>query len=95
MRVKIELISKYSITQVSKNVNATEIRCFCDLPDCYVTMYSPDLLNKFEILRRECGDKPIIITSAYRCQEHNRMQSGRKKSKHKIALALDSFHQLE
>jgi len=87
--MRLELISKHSVQQISKHVSASELHCRCTLLDCEHTLYSPKLLEKFELLRRECGDKPLIITSAFRCPEHNRRVNGRKTSRHMRGQAVD------
>lgn len=43
----------------------------------------------FELIRSECGNKPIRITSAYRTIKWNRLIGGARNSQHKLGRALD------
>ncbi len=48
----------------------------------------PELENKLNIARHFAGI-PFIITSGYRCKEHNDAISGKPKSPHLKGLAVD------
>lgn len=54
---------------LSANFKGREFRCKCG--KCQITIISGKLLFYCEILRR-LWNGPIVITSGYRCQEHNR-----------------------
>lgn len=49
----------------------------------------PVLILKLEILRLLLGDKPIIITSGYRCPAHNKAVNGAPRSQHLYGRAAD------
>ena len=86
---QIEIIPKGSNKRLSTNIMANEADCQCVNISCEHTLYCPELLEKFELLRESCGNKPIYITSAFRCHSHNKWVGGVAKSSHKIAMALD------
>ena len=44
---------------------------------------------QFEYIRKELGDKPIKVGSAYRTRRHNRAVKGAKNSQHIEGTALD------
>ena len=44
---------------------------------------------EFEQVRKECGNRPITIPSAYRTMEWNRRIGGSRKSQHPKGRALD------
>lgn len=47
------------------------------------------LAQEFEAIRHMCGDKPLVILSAYRTVVYNRKIGGAKYSQHKEGRALD------
>jgi uncharacterized protein YcbK (DUF882 family) len=50
------------------------------------------LAAAFEDVRALCGNKPIIVYSAYRTPEWNRKVGGAKNSQHVYGRALDLHH---
>lgn len=48
-----------------------------------------NLLLKLEELRRAIGNKPIVVTSGYRCPTHNKAVGGAANSQHKYGKAAD------
>lgn len=48
-----------------------------------------DLLVRLEEVRRRIGNRPIIVTSGYRCPTHNARVGGAKNSQHKYGRAAD------
>jgi len=75
--------------QLSPHVNSSELDCKCKNIHCCWTIFSHDLLEKFEELRTSCGNRPLHITSAMRCVDHNFRVGGLKSSKHLLGLAID------
>lgn len=51
----------------------------------------PKLIERLEALRADLGNKPLYITSGYRCAKHNKKVGGVKNSQHRLGLAVD-FH---
>ena len=47
------------------------------------------LLIMLEQLRKQIGNRPIIINSGYRCPEHNKASGGAKNSQHLYGRAAD------
>ena len=85
----IKIYKKDSIASISDNIKLEEFRCKCDNKECKSTPVSTVLMDKFEKLRKECGNLPIKITSGHRCQVHNYEVGGTLTSKHLYGLAMD------
>lgn len=49
----------------------------------------PLLLSAAEAIRGACGDKPLLVFSAYRTPKHNRRIGGARRSQHMQGRALD------
>jgi uncharacterized membrane protein (UPF0127 family) len=64
---------------------AGEFACRC----CGKAIVEPALLEALEKFRALCGDRPIVITSGYRCPKHNRAVGGAEKSRHMSGTAAD------
>ena len=62
-----------------------EFECKCG---CGGNNINPDLAEKLDIMREACGF-PFIITSAFRCQTHNRAVGGHQYSAHCTGNAVD------
>ncbi len=56
---------------------------------CGKVHINPKLIPMLENLRFSLGNKPIIITSGYRCPLHNREVDGAKHSQHLQGRAVD------
>jgi uncharacterized protein YcbK (DUF882 family) len=69
-----------------------EFRCKCcgQLPPQGI---DPNLILKLEILRMLLGDKPIIISSGYRCRVYNKAINGAPNSQHMYGKAADIIMQ--
>jgi len=67
-----------------------EFRCKCcgKLPSKGV---DPNLVLKLELLRKMLGDRPIIISSGYRCPAHNKRVRGVPRSQHLYGTAADIY----
>ncbi len=63
--------------RISKNFILKEFECKC----CEQVKLGIRLLNKLQELRDEVK-KPIIVTSGYRCEKHNKNVGGADKSRH-------------
>ncbi len=71
--------------KISNNFNLKEFECPC----CNRVKISNELVARLERLRIIIGNKPIVITSGYRCTNQNSIVGGTKKSYHKYGLACD------
>lgn len=67
--------------KLSKHFDSSEFECkHCGgLPPGGV---SKDFINMLELLRFKLGERPIVVTSGYRCPEHNGAVGGAPNSLH-------------
>ncbi len=70
--------------QLTNNFNLKEFECPC----CHTVLLNPLLVLNLQKLRDEWG-RPLIITSGYRCEFHNREVGGVKRSLHRLGQAAD------
>jgi uncharacterized protein YcbK (DUF882 family) len=70
--------------RVAPHFMLREFECTC----CCSVRLHPELLKKLEALR-QCLNAPVIITSGYRCESHNREVGGVEKSLHLRGQAAD------
>lgn len=70
-----------------KYFSPNEFRCRCGCGLGYKDMH-PELLGILDELREHLG-RPIIITSAIRCNAHNANVGGTRHSQHKKGTAVD------
>ena len=68
----------------SLHFSQAEMCCPC----CAVNLCQQSLLDALEAFRAIAG-KPVIVTSGYRCPEHNKAVGGAKNSQHTQGLAAD------
>ena len=73
--------------QLTKNFNSKEIQCKCQGLDCVNQKISKEHMEKLQTLRDRVGK--LKITSAFRCEAHNKKVGGSSKSTHKLGLATD------
>ena len=76
-----------------KNFEYRELKCGCNGKYCngYPTGFSYELLEQLQKIRNHFG-KPVIITSAIRCQKYNDTLKGSiKNSKHIQGKAVDFY----
>lgn len=76
-----------------KNFKLSEIKCKCKGKYCngYPAGFSYELLRQLQDIRNHFN-KPLIITSALRCEQHNANTPGASKnSKHKFGKAVDFY----
>ena len=80
----MQMLNEINNIIVAPHFNLSEFACPC----CHRVMLHPLLLEKLEKLRKTI-EKPIYITSGYRCTEYNQKVGGIKNSYHKLGLAAD------
>lgn len=76
-----------------KNFTMEELKCGCKGKHCkgYPVGFSYELLGQLQLIRKHFN-KPVIITSAIRCQKYNDSLKGSiKKSKHTMGRAVDFY----
>lgn len=90
----IECFEKGSNQALSPNFNLSEFDCRCTRPECDYTLVDLSILPLLEKLREKVGH-PLIITSGYRCEKHQKIlqESGIKtaagRSQHCEGRAVD------
>lgn len=70
--------------QIAPNFNMREFQCPC----CHCVMVHRKLVAALQSLR-DLLNRPLIITSGYRCAPHNAAVGGVKNSLHRHGLAAD------
>lgn len=71
--------------QLTENFNLKEFQCKCG---CETVKVSSELVNKLQVLRTKVG-KPLVITSGFRCEKHNKAVGGVDSSYHTKGMAAD------
>ncbi|MBO8138236.1 MAG: DUF882 domain-containing protein [Desulfotomaculum sp.] len=71
--------------QVSEHFKEEEFACRC----CGMVKLNIHLVKMLEKLRSSLGGSSVVITSSYRCPEHNRQVGGVKGSQHLVGNAAD------
>jgi len=69
---------------VSPHFRLTEFQCRC----CGCVKLHPELLVKLERLREAWGS-PLLLTSGFRCEKHNKKVNGAEASLHLLGQAAD------
>jgi uncharacterized protein YcbK (DUF882 family) len=80
----MERLNKINDIGLAPHFNLSEFACPC----CKRVMLHPMLLKKLMEFRAII-QKPIYITSGYRCSEYNQKVGGIKSSYHLLGLAAD------
>ena len=80
----MQMLNEINNIIIAPHFNLSEFACPC----CRRIMLHPLLLEKLEKLRKVI-ERPIHITSGYRCFEYNRKVGGVANSYHCIGLAAD------
>lgn len=70
---------------MSKHFNSSELMCKCG---CGTRLACTELFLVLELVRLKFG-VPVIITSGYRCPDHNKNVGGAPESKHVDGIAAD------
>lgn len=73
---------------VARNFHLGEFECRCGI--CETQMIDSQLLEQLDSLRENIK-APIMITSGYRCEAHNKAIGGAAKSRHVRGMAADIF----
>lgn len=68
----------------SRSFSSKELQCRC----CGLNAVNEESLKLLQELRDLVG-KPMIVNSAYRCQDHNRAVGGAFNSQHLMGTAFD------
>lgn len=70
--------------QLSPNFSLHEFEC----RHCGAVMVDPELVRRLQLARDRIG-RPLVVTSGYRCPEHNRAVGGAANSQHLLGNAAD------
>lgn len=74
-------------TQLSSHFNAKEFRCQCG--KTHETLIASELVDKLEQLYTALNCSKIIVTSGYRCPEHDKAVGGTSSGQHTKGTAAD------
>ena len=74
--------------QLAKNFHLSEFECKCNNSYCTVTIVSLKAIKRLQKVRDLFG-APVIVTSGYRCAEHNNEVGGVTNSRHMKGLGFD------
>ena len=74
-------------TQLSPHFNAREFRCQCG--SNHETLITSELVDKLEALYTALNCSKIIVTSGYRCPEHDKAVGGTSSGQHTKGTAAD------
>ena len=80
----MQMLNSTNNIKIAKHFNLSEFACPC----CNLVMLHPKLLAKLVKLRNTL-ERPVYITSGYRCFEYNQKVGGVPNSYHLIGLAAD------
>lgn len=74
-------------TQLSPHFNAREFRCQCG--QSHETLIASELVDKLETIYTALNCSKIIVTSGYRCPEHDKAVGGTSSGQHTKGTAAD------
>ena len=74
-------------TQLSPHFNAQEFRCSCG--KSHETLIASELVDKLETIYTALNCSKIIVTSGYRCPEHDKAVGGTSSGQHTKGTAAD------
>lgn len=83
-------MSKYNYgenKQITEHFNSKEFQCKCGRNHSFEV--SDDLVNKLEKLHKKLNCSKIIITSGYRCTQHDKSVGGNGTGQHTLGNAAD------
>ena len=80
----MDMLNQINDINIAPHFNLSEFSCPC----CKRVMLHPKLLGKLMELRKIL-EKPVYITSGYRCPSYNQKVGGVVNSYHLIGLAAD------
>ncbi len=80
----MQMLNRVNDLKVAKYFKLSEFACPC----CNHVMLHPKLLAKLMELRNTL-ERPVYITSGYRCSRYNQKIGGVPNSYHRIGLAAD------
>ena len=86
--MKILVFDKGNNYDLLPTLALSELKCKCNNVDCTRTLILHSSIKAYEKVRDSFGEA-IRITSAFRCQTHNREVGGNTSSYHMIGAALD------
>lgn len=84
------MIKRYDFndtTQLSPHFNVKEFRCKCGKE--HETLISDELIQKLEMLYDSLNCSKIIVTSGYRCEQHDKNVGGSGTGQHTLGNAAD------
>lgn len=73
--------------QLSDHFNTTEFRCKCGMH--HIIKINPQLIEKLEKLYSTLKCSKIIVTSGYRCKNHDKAVGGSGSGQHTLGTAAD------
>ena len=82
------LLAKDKVTKLCLHLHHFEFRCKCLSDNCHYTLVSKKLIDSWYAMREESPGS-IIITSGFRCQEHNKNIGSQPHSRHTTGCAID------
>lgn len=85
---EIDVLEKGSQEFINKYLKTSEFDCHCTLSICKRTLVNRRTASAFQLLREYFG-KPILVNSAFRCQQHNASIGGKVNSYHMLGAAMD------
>lgn len=85
----IKTYAKDKVTQISTNFKSTEFDCHGE-GCCSSTLIDDKLVTYLQDIRNHFG-KPLTVSSAYRCDKHNKSVGGATGSRHKKGEAADIY----
>ena len=74
-------------TELSPHFNISEFRCKCGME--HETLNDPELIEKLEKLYEALNCSKIIVTSGYRCEQHDKNVGGSGNGQHTLGKAAD------